>query len=58
MQIRRTFTPSLEDVGAYLALRWLPTRSDGKCGQPLVAVCDSPVAPGRIKSKSAITLRR
>ncbi|KAM1883329.1 hypothetical protein ACFX13_004704 [Malus domestica] len=40
-----TYTPVLEDVEAYLALHWLPTRSDGKCGQPLVAICNFPVAP-------------
>ncbi|KAE7996085.1 hypothetical protein FH972_000834 [Carpinus fangiana] len=40
-----SYTPSLEDVGAYLALYWLPTRADGKCGKPLVAVSNSPVAP-------------
>ncbi|KAJ4702992.1 microtubule-associated AIR9-like protein [Melia azedarach] len=40
-----TYTPSLEDVGAYLALRWLPTRADGRCGRPLVAISDSPVTP-------------
>lgn len=39
------YTPSLEDVGAYLALYWLPTRADGKCGTPLVAISNSPVAP-------------
>lgn len=39
-----TYTPLLEDVGTYLALYWLPTRSDGSCGRPLVAICDSPVA--------------
>ncbi|XP_059666134.1 187-kDa microtubule-associated protein AIR9 isoform X2 [Cornus florida] len=38
-----TYTPSLEDVGAYLALHWLPTRADGKCGKPLVSICNSPV---------------
>ncbi|GAV67239.1 LRR_4 domain-containing protein [Cephalotus follicularis] len=44
----RTFlyTPSLEDVGAYLALYWLPTRADGRCGKPLVSISNSPVAPG------------
>ncbi|GFP81222.1 187-kda microtubule-associated protein air9 [Phtheirospermum japonicum] len=41
----RTYTPSLEDVGFYLALYWLPTRSDGKCGSALVSICDSPVIP-------------
>ncbi|GFP81193.1 187-kda microtubule-associated protein air9 [Phtheirospermum japonicum] len=40
-----TYTPSLEDVGFYLALYWLPTRSDGKCGSALVSICDSPVIP-------------
>ncbi|XP_024018937.1 187-kDa microtubule-associated protein AIR9 isoform X2 [Morus notabilis] len=38
-----TYTPSLEDVGAYLALYWLPIRSDGSCGKPLVAICNSPI---------------
>ncbi|KAL1555754.1 187-kDa microtubule-associated protein air9 [Salvia divinorum] len=40
-----TYTPSLEDVGSYLALYWLPTRSDGRCGVPLVTVSESPVIP-------------
>ncbi|KAL3616841.1 hypothetical protein CASFOL_039235 [Castilleja foliolosa] len=40
-----TYTPSIEDVGFYLALYWLPTRSDGKCGSALVSICDSPVIP-------------
>ncbi|KAA8519385.1 hypothetical protein F0562_013641 [Nyssa sinensis] len=40
-----TYTPSLEDVGAYLALYWVPTRADGKCGKPLVSICNSPVTP-------------
>ncbi|CAL5345394.1 unnamed protein product [Camellia sinensis] len=40
-----TYTPSLEDIGAYLALYWLPTRADGKCGKPLVSICDSSVTP-------------
>lgn len=42
---RLPYTPTLEDVGAYLALYWLPTRVDGKCGKPLVSICDSPVTP-------------
>lgn len=42
----RTYTPSLEDVGSYLALYWLPTCADGKCGKPLVTISDSPVNPG------------
>ncbi|KDP34944.1 hypothetical protein JCGZ_09232 [Jatropha curcas] len=40
-----SYTPSLEDVGSYLALYWLPTRADGKCGKPLVAISNSPVDP-------------
>ncbi|KAL8192254.1 hypothetical protein R6Q57_027921 [Mikania cordata] len=41
-----TYTPSLEDVGAYLALYWVPTRADGKSGQPVVSICNNPVTPG------------
>ncbi|XP_076908814.1 187-kDa microtubule-associated protein AIR9-like isoform X1 [Bidens hawaiensis] len=41
-----TYTPSLEDVGAYLALYWVPTCADGKSGQPVVSICNNPVAPG------------
>ncbi|KAL0398272.1 UNVERIFIED_CONTAM: microtubule-associated protein AIR9 [Sesamum radiatum] len=40
-----SYTPSVEDVGTYLALYWVPTRSDGKCGKPLVSICESPVIP-------------
>lgn len=40
-----THTPSLEDVGSYLALYWLPTRSDGECGMPVVSISESPVIP-------------
>ncbi|KAI4297559.1 hypothetical protein L6164_037444 [Bauhinia variegata] len=40
-----TYKPSVEDVGAYLALYWVPTRADGKCGKPLTAICSSPVSP-------------
>ncbi|KAM6551906.1 hypothetical protein CsatB_001714 [Cannabis sativa] len=39
------YTPLLEDVGHYLSFYWLPTRSDGKCGNPLVAISDCPVEP-------------
>lgn len=39
------YTPSLEDVGAYLALHWLPTRVDGRSGKPLFAISNSPVIP-------------
>ncbi|KAF5752705.1 microtubule-associated protein [Tripterygium wilfordii] len=37
------YTPSLEDVGTYMALYWLPTRADGKCGKALVAISSFPV---------------
>ncbi|KAG8385218.1 hypothetical protein BUALT_Bualt03G0019300 [Buddleja alternifolia] len=40
-----TYTPSLEDVGSYLALYWLPTRSDGEHGMPLISISESPVIP-------------
>ncbi|XP_009597927.1 187-kDa microtubule-associated protein AIR9 [Nicotiana tomentosiformis] len=40
-----TYKPLLEDVGAYLALYWLPIRIDGKSGNPLASVCESPVSP-------------
>ncbi|PHT37497.1 hypothetical protein CQW23_21070 [Capsicum baccatum] len=40
-----TYKPSLEDVGAYLALYWLPIRIDGKSGNPIASVCESPVSP-------------
>uniref|UniRef100_A0A2P2LXL6 187-kDa microtubule-associated protein AIR9 n=1 Tax=Rhizophora mucronata TaxID=61149 RepID=A0A2P2LXL6_RHIMU len=39
------YSPSLVDVGAYLALYWLPTREDGKSGKPLVTISNSPVSP-------------
>ncbi|GMI70655.1 AUXIN-INDUCED IN ROOT CULTURES 9 [Hibiscus trionum] len=39
------YTPSLEDVGAYLVLHWIPTRVDGKAGKPLVVISNSPVIP-------------
>lgn len=42
----RTYTPSLEDVGSYLALYWVPTRADGKLGDPLVAISSHPVMAG------------
>ncbi|KAL3522822.1 hypothetical protein ACH5RR_015656 [Cinchona calisaya] len=54
------YIPSIEDVGAYLALYWLPTRADGKVGKPLVSICDAPVSPAlpvvsnvRVKEVSA-----
>ncbi|XP_058099162.1 187-kDa microtubule-associated protein AIR9 isoform X2 [Magnolia sinica] len=40
-----SYKPSLVDVGAYLALYWVPTRADGKRGEPLVAISDHPVNP-------------
>ncbi|RDX87861.1 187-kDa microtubule-associated protein, partial [Mucuna pruriens] len=43
--IKPTYKPLLEDVGAYLVLYWVPTRADGKCGEPLIAICSTPVSP-------------
>ncbi|XP_023003645.1 187-kDa microtubule-associated protein AIR9 [Cucurbita maxima] len=40
-----TYAPSLDDVGTYLSLYWLPECVDGKCGKPLVAISSSPVTP-------------
>lgn len=37
------YRPSLDDVGSYLVLYWVPTRSDGKIGDPLVAITGDPV---------------
>lgn len=42
----RKYTPSLDDVGAYLVLYWIPTRVDGRSGKPVVSITNSPVAPG------------
>ncbi|XP_047148992.1 187-kDa microtubule-associated protein AIR9 isoform X1 [Vigna umbellata] len=39
------YKPLLKDVAAYLALYWVPTREDGKCGEPLVAISSAPVSP-------------
>lgn len=41
----RTYTPKLEDVGAYLAVRWVPSRKDGRLGRALVARSRLPVTP-------------
>ncbi|RLN34629.1 hypothetical protein C2845_PM03G19820 [Panicum miliaceum] len=34
---------SLDDVGSYLVLYWVPTRYDGKTGDPVMAITDDPV---------------
>ncbi|KAH9288233.1 hypothetical protein KI387_032350, partial [Taxus chinensis] len=39
------YIPKLEDVGAYLAVRWVPSRKDGRLGRALVARSRLPVAP-------------
>lgn len=39
------YTPTLEDVGAYLALYWVPTRADRKCGKPLVSLSNNQISP-------------
>nr|CAB3451917.1 unnamed protein product [Digitaria exilis] len=39
---------SLDDVGSYLVLYWVPTRCDGKTGYPMMAITDDPVMAGEI----------
>ncbi|KAF8413517.1 hypothetical protein HHK36_001507 [Tetracentron sinense] len=51
-----TYTPSLEDVGAYLALYWVPTRADGKHGNPLVSVSNYPVNPAKEYLSSELSI--
>lgn len=41
----QTYKPTVEDVGYFLALYWVPTRVDSTCGEPLVAICSTPVSP-------------
>lgn len=48
----RTYKPTLKDVGSFLALYWVPTRVDSTCGEPLVAICNTPVSPGIIVALS------
>lgn len=40
------YTPTLEDVGSYVVLNWVPARDDGKQGSPLIAVGANPVMAG------------
>ncbi|XP_078162701.1 outer arm dynein light chain 1 protein isoform X2 [Carex rostrata] len=40
-----TYKSLLEDVGFYLALRWVPTRDDGAIGGALVSISPNPVMP-------------
>lgn len=37
------YTPTVDDVGSYLVLNWVPTRDDGKQGSQIVAVGRNPV---------------
>ncbi|OEL27617.1 187-kDa microtubule-associated protein AIR9 [Dichanthelium oligosanthes] len=37
------YKTSLDDVGSYLVLCWVPTRCDGKTGDPVMAITDDPV---------------
>lgn len=53
--VNRTYTPSLEDVGSYLALHWVPTRADGKQGAPLVAFSSQPVMAGCLDLYGALS---
>jgi len=48
----RTYKPTLKDVGSFLAFYWVPTRADNTCGEPLVAICSTPVSPGIIVTPS------
>uniref|UniRef100_A0A0D9WVG8 Ig-like domain-containing protein n=1 Tax=Leersia perrieri TaxID=77586 RepID=A0A0D9WVG8_9ORYZ len=41
--INLMYKPSLDDIGFYLILHWVPTRCDGEIGDPLVAVTSDPV---------------
>ncbi|XP_064970578.1 187-kDa microtubule-associated protein AIR9-like isoform X1 [Musa acuminata AAA Group] len=52
----RTYTPSFEDVGCYLALYWVPTRTDGKLGKPLVAF-SSNVVMAALPSVSEVCIK-
>ncbi|CAM8932942.1 unnamed protein product [Rhodiola kirilowii] len=52
-----TYTPTLDDVGEYLALYWLPKRVDGICGNPVISISDSPVVPAP-PSVSNVQLRK
>ncbi|CAL9764870.1 unnamed protein product, partial [Musa acuminata subsp. burmannicoides] len=51
-----TYTPSFEDVGCYLALYWVPTRTDGKLGKPLVAF-SSNVVMAALPSVSEVCIK-
>jgi hypothetical protein len=42
----RKYKVSLDDVGSYLVLYWVPTRCDGKTGNPVMAITDDPVMAG------------
>lgn len=39
------YTPTLDDVGSYLVLHWVPVREDGKRGTPIIGYSNLPVAP-------------
>ena len=43
----RTYFPTSNDVGMYLALSWTPVRIDGKRGKALVTSSSAPVMPGK-----------
>ncbi|KAF3773075.1 microtubule-associated protein [Nymphaea thermarum] len=49
-----TYVPRLDDVGAYLALHWVPARDDGRLGKPIVAVSKTPVSPELIKLQKLV----
>ncbi|XP_072951631.1 187-kDa microtubule-associated protein AIR9-like [Typha angustifolia] len=51
-----TYIPSLNDVGSYLALCWVPTRADGKAGDPLISISSHPVMAA-LPSVSGVCLK-
>lgn len=51
-----TYIPKLEDVGAYLALCWIPARKDGKKGKPCIA-CSSNVIAAAPPSVHHVTVK-
>ena len=44
--VHRKYKVSLDDVGSYLVLYWVPSRYDGKTGDPVMAITDDPVMAG------------
>ncbi|KAK3126367.1 hypothetical protein QOZ80_7AG0555520 [Eleusine coracana subsp. coracana] len=51
------YKPSLDDVGSYLIFVWVPTRCDGKTGNPSMTITDAPVM-GAFPSVSDVHLEQ